>query len=95
MSTSNHTTDVKGTRPAVRIQWIDSGMHVDKGWKSLEDYKTDINISKATVETVGILMHEDEDSLMVGLSYDPTHDAWYGAQWVLKPNIVSVEYLDV
>lgn len=79
--------------PYILVRWIDSGMHVDHGWDTLDKYKEDIESMCLTVETVGKLMHETDDALMVGLTHDPTRSAWYGAQIICKSNIIEVVYL--
>jgi len=73
----------------VHVQWRDSGIHVDKGWAGLDQYMANLSADSTLVDTVGILMHEDDDILMIGMSYDSFHDTWYGAQVILKSNIVD------
>jgi hypothetical protein len=77
----------------VSVQWTDSGMHVDHGWDTLDKYRQDLSPGSTRVQTVGILMHEDDEIMLIGLSYDPTHDKYYGAQMILKSNVLSIEPL--
>ena len=77
----------------VAVKWLDSGMHIDKGWASLEDYRKDTETSRMTVVTVGILMHEDDQTILIGQTYDPSHDHWVGGQLILKENVVSRNFL--
>lgn len=73
----------------VKVRWLDSGMHIDKGWASLEDYRKDTGTARMEVITVGFLMHEDEETLLVGQSYDPAHDHWVGGQLIVKANVLA------
>ena len=77
----------------VAVRWLDSGMHIDKGWASLEDYRKDTSTQRMTVVTVGILMHEDEETLLIGQSFDPAHDHWVGGQLIVKENIIDRNWL--
>jgi hypothetical protein len=43
--------------------------------------------------TVGIIMHEDEDIIVVALSHDPAHDKWISAQLIHKQSIQDLLYL--
>lgn len=71
----------------IKIEWIDSGTHIDPNkWAPLSAYT---DVKPTTVVTAGLFMHEDNDAIWVGLSYDPFHDAWYGAQWIYKDSIVD------
>lgn len=84
---------MNGEHPAVSVTWLDSGVHIDHGWASAEKYCESTGLNGMTVHTVGILMHEDEDTVMVGLSYDPTHDTWFGAQLIARQNIIVMRSL--
>ena len=77
----------------ISVQWTDSGMHINHNWASLDEFKKNIGPDTTVVQTVGMLMHEEDEYILVGQSYDPTHDTWYGAQMILKSNVVSVNNL--
>lgn len=77
----------------LRITWYDSGMHLDEGWATADKYTEDIDLDRLLVVTVGMLMHEDDDVVVLGLSYDPAHENWYGAQLIMKLNIQKREVL--
>ena len=79
-------------RPVV-VEWIDSGMHMDHGWATSEEYRARVSMDRLYVRTVGMLMDDNEDIVLVGLNYDPTHQAWVGVQAIQKSNITSMEYL--
>lgn len=54
---------------AIYLRWEDS-CAFEAGWKNILDYEG----TCATCETVGWLVSEDEQSLLVGLSYDGDSD---------------------
>lgn len=70
------------------IRWLDTGAHVDYGWAPKEKYIADAVTDKMTVDTIGFLMHEDDDIVMVALSH-VFDDLWYGAQIIHKSSIVE------
>jgi hypothetical protein len=76
----------------VSVTWIDSGTHIDHGWEKKEKYLEGLT-PKNTVQTVGIKMHEDEETIVVALSYDLVRDAWYGAEMILKQNVLAIDPL--
>jgi hypothetical protein len=70
------------------IKWVDSGLHIDHGWDTKEKYLEGIDSECTHVITTGFLMFEDDIHIILGQSYDPTHETWYGAQLIVKTNIV-------
>jgi hypothetical protein len=78
---------------AVSVLWLDSGLHIDHGWASAATYKEGADLSRMTVLTVGLLMDENEDRILVGLNYDEAHEAWIGAQAIARSSIQKLEYL--
>jgi hypothetical protein len=71
------------------VRWIDSGLSIH-GWNSLEE----ISQKKiATVETVGYLVFEDEDSIYLALTRHKEENAYYGVQVIWRKSIVSMERL--
>jgi hypothetical protein len=72
----------------LQVEWLDSGtIHTGEGWSSKEEILNVTHIG--TVTTVGILFHEDPDTLYLALSYDKEHEHWYGVQAINKKNIVK------
>lgn len=71
-----------------QIDWIDSGAWLGDEWHSLDVYKSRIKGWTGHVTTIGTVMHEDENVVVLGLSKDLDNDAWYGAQLIYKPCIV-------
>jgi hypothetical protein len=88
---ANHTAPDQ--RPMVAVTWLDSGTHIDHGWASRDTYLKGTDIVRNTVTTVGLLMHKDDESVVVGLTYDPSHDHWYGAQLIALQNVHRIDYL--
>ena len=77
----------------VRITWLDTGAHVDYGWANTEKYMDGLNKERMYVQTVGMLIGEDDDIYLVGLSYEPIEKKWYGGQAVHKSAVKEVEWL--
>ncbi len=77
-----------------KVIWKDSGLHIDYRWAKLEKYMADASPFLSQVETVGVVMHEDDDIIMLGMSYDAAHDTWYGAQVILKQNVIDIYKLE-
>ncbi len=70
-------------------------MHIDEGWNSTEVYLNSIRGWTGKVVTVGQVMHEDDNVVVVGMSYDTSNQHWYGAQLIFKQNIVERSRLRV
>lgn len=72
----------------VEIVWTDSGtFYKGEGWT---DKDTVISHTKiGTVQTVGLLMHEDDDTVWLALSYDEENGAYFGVQAIHKQSIIE------
>lgn len=79
----------------VRVRWLDSGAHLDfdRGWRTLTEFMEKAALGTMEAETVGYLMHEDDDVILLGQTHNPTGDNWVGAQMIAKRNVLSREYL--
>lgn len=77
----------------IQVVWVDSGVHIDHGWAEKKKYLEGTGIENMVVTTVGILMHLDDDIVMVGLSHDEANDTWYGAQVIAMSNVVDITTL--
>jgi hypothetical protein len=75
--------------PVVAVRWLDSGMSLDRGWASRDSYVAQARIGRMIVRSVGYLMHEDEDVVVLALSYDPSGQTFYGAQVIARRSIVE------
>lgn len=71
------------------VDWIDSGLHIDEGWATLEVYQSVAREWNGTVTTVGFPIYEDDDRLVLALSRDHQRDCYYGAQLILKSCITK------
>ena len=78
------------SHPIVKVEWIDSGTHVDHGWASAEKYMDDATPSLVT--TIGTLMDENEEVVAVALSHID-QKLWYSAELIARSNIVSFTLL--
>lgn len=72
------------------VTWTDSGlqMHTD-GWSNLDVFVSQAKKWNGVVTTVGTLIYEDENVLVLALSHDKENDAYYGAQLVWKPCVIE------
>ena len=71
------------------IRWLDTGMALAEGWKKAGFYASQANLTRMEVVTVGLLVYEDDDVVVVANSYDREHDAYVNAQVVAKVAIIS------
>lgn len=81
------------SKPVVVVEWLDSGLNISDGWQKTDDVLGQARIERMNVTTVGMLMHEDDDLVIVGLSYDAEHDQWFSAQAIAQQNIKSMRVL--
>ena len=75
------------------IEWIDSGLHIDEVWASLEVYRSVAREWDGTVTTIGFPIYEDEDRVVLALSRDHQRDCYFGAQLILKSCIKKRDIL--
>ena len=78
---------------AERVRWLDSGCQGDSGWHTVDVFGEALTLDRMTVVTVGIVIHEDEDVLIVAGSWDSTHDAYSNALAIALANIIERERL--
>ena len=72
------------------IRWRDSGMHLAaEEWTLITRLRARGVASGMEVVTVGTLVHEDDDVVILGLSIDEPGDAVFGAQVIWKPAILE------
>jgi hypothetical protein len=72
------------------IRWRDSGMHLaSEEWTSITRVRAQAVVSGMEVTTVGMLVHEDDDVVVLGLSVDETGGTVFGAQAILKACILD------
>lgn len=71
------------------IRWRDSGMHLaSEEWTSITSVRAQAVVAGMEVTTVGMLVHEDDDVVVLGLSVDETGGTVFGAQAILKACIL-------
>jgi len=73
----------------VRVEWLDSGLSYTDGWNSFSEIIEKAKL--ATVTTVGLKFHEDDDAIYIALSVHG-NDA-YGVQVIAKQNIIAIDWL--
>lgn len=71
----------------LEVEWVDSGTFRANGWESLDEILPHARIG--TVTTVGLLAHEDDETLYLALSHDPDNEHYFGIQAIKKSNILS------
>ena len=71
--------------PIVTVEWLDSGLQLDKGWATRDTYIASAHL--AVVYTTGYLMHEDDDIIVVSPTYDPKAGHFFAAQVIDKASV--------
>lgn len=72
------------------IRWRDSGMHLaNEEWTKITRLRAQSVAASMEVVTVGVLVHEDDDIVILGLSLDQAEGAVFGAQAIWKGAIVE------
>ena len=72
------------------IRWRDSGMHLASDeWTSITSLRARAVMSGMEVTTVGMLVHEDDDVVVLGLSIDEAGGTVFGAQAIWKASILE------
>ena len=69
------------------IRWLDTGLAGSDGWKDKAFYMREGKCSE--VISAGLLVHEDEEVVIVANSYDPDNDLYVNAQVIAKSAIIS------
>lgn len=70
-------------RRAEWIRWVDS-VRLDSSWAKVPD-----NYTVSTVDTVGFVVREDDEAVVVAQSVDPANDMICGAMAIPKVAIVK------
>ena len=72
------------------IRWRDSGMHLASDeWTPITNLRARAVVSGMEVTTVGMLVHEDDDVVILGLSVDEAGGTVFGAQAIWKTSILE------
>jgi hypothetical protein len=71
------------------IRWLDTGMAVAEGWKSPDYYASQAKTARMEVISVGLLVYEDDDVVVLCTSYDREHDAYVNGQVIAKAGILT------
>lgn len=77
----------------ILVEWTDSGMHLSEGWETVEKLVSRYRKHGSVVTTVGMLVHEDDEVLVVGLSHDLGNDTYFGAQVIHRAAIRRTQEL--
>jgi len=77
------------------IRWRDSGMQLAHDeWTTIASLRARAVIAGMEVTTVGVLVHEDDDVVILGLSIDEAGGNVFGAQAIWKAAILERCCLD-
>jgi hypothetical protein len=72
------------------IRWRDSGMHLASDeWTAITRVRAQAVPTGMDVTTVGMLVHEDDDVVILGLSVDEAGGTVFGAQAIWKASILE------
>lgn len=72
-----------------RIEWVDSGLAFANTWTPeplIEDRVRDWN---GICVSVGQVVYEDEERIVLGITHDPEHNAWAACFGIQKRCIVK------
>jgi hypothetical protein len=73
------------------VKWLDTGLAISDGWMTPEHILA--HAQNQTVESVGFVMHEDTDIIVLTGSYAPDIDQHLNAQVIRKSAIIAREAL--
>jgi hypothetical protein len=78
----------------VLVEWIDSGMALSNEWKKQTAFAEELHGNNVLlVSSVGFLIHEDDEHLILGQSRDEHNDQYLNAQVIYRPCVRSVNDL--
>ena len=73
--------------PVVHVQWIDSQSIGE--WHDLCEVDHELDI----IDTVGLLVHQDKESMLIASTYDNEREAINAAIWIPKSCVKHVRPL--
>lgn len=68
------------------VRWKDAAGHVDNVWRPIEEAR---ELEPAPIVTVGMLVKEEPDYIVLVNSYDARNEVVHGDMVILKANIIS------
>lgn len=78
------------TPPMVLVQWFDTGMHMDHGWAKVESYADELDKPELmTASTCGFLVHENDEHLLVALSWDEANENALSVQVISQLAVIE------
>jgi hypothetical protein len=72
----------------VRIVWRDSGLQHENGWRMAPQ----IQNTTPDVESVGYVVHEDNENITIAQGYSADLELYYGIHTIWKTAIVSIDH---
>jgi hypothetical protein len=80
-------------RPICYVKWIDSGISFGNGWRDKEEVLDEIEQEKEPAESVGFLMKEDKDWLILFCTM--SNNNVNGGITINKKNIIERAYIKI
>lgn len=77
----------------VFVRWIDSGYHINEGWKPVIDSVRGFRFSEMECESAGLLAFEDDDFIALTTTYNDATKESFGLQIIARRNILQYEVL--
>lgn len=78
----------------VEVEWIDSGETGDSGWRKKQQILADLQ-ENIPVISIGWLMHENPDMVILTQTYDSKHDIHLNPMMIWRKNILRISVLRV
>lgn len=73
----------------VMVTWIDSGLARSNGWEKPAEIIPQMGVDHMTANTVGFLIHETDEILIVAQTEDLANGAYLNAQAIYVSNIIG------
>lgn len=71
------------------VQWLDTGLAVNDGWMDTSYVVSRAHHLARPVTSSGIVMHEDEEAIVLAGAYAKDTGQWLNAHAILKSAIVG------
>lgn len=72
-----------------RVEWVDSGLSFASAWLDERVAVERVKEWNGIVVTVGHVVYEDEERILIGMSHDVETGNWAGLFGIYKPCIIK------
>jgi len=76
-------------QPIERIVWVDSGLSFASTWLDTKDIIERAKDWNGRIVSVGQVIYEDDERLVLGINYDPENDNWAACFLIGKVAILN------